>query len=264
MNEEAYTKSKDRSPNFPFINLETALHRAQQFYKEEKRGSAPFAGIAHHWGYSVSSSGCKQTAAALMSYGLMDDEGSGPQRTFRLTELAFRILLDQRPDSQERADYLREAAVKPSVAADVYAKWHDGLPSSATLHHYLVFDRSFNDTSAVKVAKILIENHQFVGFGESGSSLHDTEQSEDMQSLSRHQVQANQVPSPMIPSAAAADADALTERIYLLGGEVVLTIQYSGKKGFQAFDQIEKYGKLRKALEPTPVSQEDESKKILD
>jgi hypothetical protein len=177
---EETRKTKDRSPNFPFIALEGALQRAQQFYAKEKRGAAPFKAAVDHWGYSALSSGGIQTVAALKSYGLMSDEGSGPQRTVRLTDLALRILLDQRPGSAERAAFIREAALNPNVAAEVYSKWEGELPSDTTLHHYLVFDRAFSEESARKVAKILFINHNFAGLAASGVQLPRSEVNEDM------------------------------------------------------------------------------------
>jgi hypothetical protein len=173
-------KTKDRSPNFPFITLESALQRAQQFYAKEKRGAAPFKAAVDHWGYSALSSGGIQTVAALKSYGLLSDDGSGAQRTVRLTDLALRILLDQRPGSTDRAEYMREAAVNPPVAGDVYAKWDGDLPSEPTLHHYLVLERAFNEESARKAAKILFINHGFVGLDSSGIKVGRSELNEDI------------------------------------------------------------------------------------
>lgn len=180
-------KSKDRSPNFPFINLESALARAQQFYAKEKRSAAPFSVVAQHWHYSASSSGALQTVAALKSYGLMVDEGgSGSKRTLRLTDLALRILLDQRPDGSERAAYMRQAALSPTVAADIYAKWPEGFPSSSTLQHYLVFERGFGDQKAKSVVRILVENEHLTG-----SSYEDFEsQSNQMVSSSAREMLA--------------------------------------------------------------------------
>lgn len=161
--------AKDRSPNFPFISLEQALVRAAQFYGQEKRGSAPVAAVAAHWNYSPSSSGLLQTIAALKSYGLMEDDGSGETRKVRLTDLAFRILLDQRPDSVEREQFKRQAALRPNIAAEIKEKWPTGLPSGPTLSHFLVLERGFNQQTALRVSKILEENESFTK-----SSLSDT------------------------------------------------------------------------------------------
>jgi hypothetical protein len=154
-------KAKDRSPTFPFITLEQALERARQFYVEEKRGVAPYSRAVMHWKYSASSSGALQTVGALKSYGLLTEVGgSGINRQLRLTELALRILLDQRPDSTERLEYIREAALTPTISAEVYAKWSDGLPpSDSTINHFLVLDKRFNEGTAFKVVKIIKENH---------------------------------------------------------------------------------------------------------
>ncbi len=154
-------KTKERSPNFPFISLEMALGRARQFYEEEKRGSAPFQVAAEHWHYSSSSSGALQTAAALKSYGLMIDEGSGSARKLKLTELALRILLDNRPESEDRERFKRQAALTPNVAADVYEKWNGELPSDANLNHYLVLELGFKEATALRTSKILKANQEF-------------------------------------------------------------------------------------------------------
>lgn len=154
-------RTKERSPNFPFISVETALHRAMQFYEQEKRGEAPYIVAVQHWNYSPASSGGLQTIAALKHYSLMIDEGSGKARKVRLTDLALRILLDSRPDSTERCQYIRQAALAPSVIAEIYSKWPDGLPSEATINHYLLLDRGFSKDAAIRLSKILYENESF-------------------------------------------------------------------------------------------------------
>lgn len=154
-------KTKERSPNFPFISLQTALERAQEFYDKEKRGTAPYVVAAKHWDYSPTSSGALQTAAALKQYGLMADEGGGGNRKMRLTDLALRILLDTRPDSVEREQFKRQAALTPPVAAEIYEKWPTELPSPENLNHYLVLERGFSQQTALKVANIIKENETF-------------------------------------------------------------------------------------------------------
>jgi len=154
-------KAKERSPSFPFISLQYAIERARQFFAQERRGSTVLPIAAKHWNYSPSSSGALQTVAALKSYGLLQDEGSGDQRKIRLTDMALRIILDDRPDSQERQRFIRQAALTPIVTAEVYNKWPDGLPSDATLNHWLVLEKAFSQETALKVTKIINENQAF-------------------------------------------------------------------------------------------------------
>ena len=182
--------SKDRSPNFPFISLGRALERARQFYKHEKRGAAPFKVAAQHWAYSPSSSGALQTAAALKQYGLLADVDAGKDRKVRLTDLALRIVLDTREDSSERDQLKRQAAMTPPVAAEIYNKYPDGLPSEGTLNHYLVLDRSFNPQTAVKVVRILKENEGFtsgVGDGTISPEMQIDGDSEAVQTVTQDQ-----------------------------------------------------------------------------
>jgi hypothetical protein len=136
-----------RSPSYPAINLKAAVDRAQTFYMYEKRAEASVSVAAQHWGYKVSSSGGRQVLAALISYGLMEDRGSNEQRYVRLTDLAFQILLDERPDSVERVDALRRAALLPKIHAELFAHWPDGLPSTPNLRHYLLVAKKFNDNA---------------------------------------------------------------------------------------------------------------------
>lgn len=159
-------KAKERSPTFPFINLRDALDRAKQFYVEERRGSTAPEIAAAHWRYSPSSSGAQQTVSALKSYGLLADQGGGKERKIRLTEHALRIILDDRPDSPDRMRYMQEAALQPAVAAEVYRMWPNGLPSSATLNHFLVLDKKFTQQTALKVSKIIQQNHEFANLTE--------------------------------------------------------------------------------------------------
>jgi hypothetical protein len=163
MNDIADSKKiKDRSPNFPFITLQQALDRARQLYAEEKRGAAPYSRLVLHWKYSPNSSGGLQTVAALKSYGLLSElGGTGTARQFQLTELALRILLDTRPDSEERAQFVAQAALTPPVARAVYSNWSEGLPSESTINHFLVLEMRFNEQAAIKAVKILKENQQF-------------------------------------------------------------------------------------------------------
>lgn len=157
-------KQKERSPAFPFITLDRALERARQFYGEEKRGVAPLSRAVMHWEYSPGSSGGLQTVAALKQYGLLEDVGgSGASRQLKLSELALRILLDQREDATERNAHIRTAALNPPVAQEVMDRWSDGLPSDGTLLHFLIVERKFSESSATSAVKILKENQQLIG-----------------------------------------------------------------------------------------------------
>jgi hypothetical protein len=201
MEEQVERKTKDRSPNFPFVSLEVAVDRAKAFYDEERKGAAPVMRAGMHWKYSPSSSGLIQTVAALKSYGLVVDEGSGPDRRLKLTELALRILLDTRPDSTERREMLRRAALSPNVSSEVHANWPDGLPSDETLNHHLVLERSFAPQNALRAVRILKENQGFAKLGRdvtlsaSSTSTLDSESNEEDDNSDGHAITSDASPT---------------------------------------------------------------------
>jgi hypothetical protein len=144
--EAAKTESSDekrkrmRSPAYPFINVEMAIKRAKQFFEKEQRNAAPLRVAIKHWGYEPKSSGGLQTAAALISYGLMTDEGQGEARKLKLTPNALRILLDTRADSEDRAEAIRTVALTPKIHQQLWRKWGNNLPSDENLRHTLILD----------------------------------------------------------------------------------------------------------------------------
>ena len=152
---------KDRSPSFPFISLPKAIERAQQVADNHKRSEARLSAVAPTWGYGVKSSGLLQTASALKQYGLTDDVGSGADRRIKLSELAWRILLDTRPGAKEQA--LREAAVKPRLIAEYIEKWSIDRPTDSHCLSDLQLDRGFTPDAAKVFLKVFDETISFAG-----------------------------------------------------------------------------------------------------
>jgi hypothetical protein len=142
-------RKRTRSPAYPFINLETAIKRAKEFYDQEQRNSASLKVAVKHWNYEEKSSGGLQTAAALISFGLLKDEGTGDKRKLQLTPNAIRILLDQRPDSGEKAEIIKRTALTPKIHSELWKKWGNTLPSDAEFRHTLLVDWEppFNEKS---------------------------------------------------------------------------------------------------------------------
>jgi hypothetical protein len=133
-------RKRTRSPAYPFVNLETAITRAKQFFDKEQRNAANISVAVTHWGYGNESSNGAQTIAALTSFGLLQDEGIGDKRKVRLTQNALRILLDARPDSKERAELVKQAALAPKIHQQLWEKWGTNLPSDAQLRHTLLLE----------------------------------------------------------------------------------------------------------------------------
>ncbi|HEX6903114.1 MAG TPA: hypothetical protein VF789_25575 [Thermoanaerobaculia bacterium] len=151
---------KIRSPSFPFISLPEALERARAFFDREHRHETEPEVAVRHWGYSPRSSGGNQTLAALRAFGLLEMVGEGK---VRLTERAVRILLDEREESPEREQLLRQAALSPALHARIWERYKGVLPSDATLRLYLVADEGFNERSVDEFIAELKETLEYAG-----------------------------------------------------------------------------------------------------
>lgn len=138
-------KKRDRSPSYPFISLRKAVERAKEFAAKESKHPARVSVAAAHWGFKAKSSGGIQTIAAMKTFGLMEDVGSGVDRQVKLTDVAQRILGDERVVSEERDKLIKEAALKPKIHRDLFEKWGVDFPSHETFRTYLKLDKLFAD-----------------------------------------------------------------------------------------------------------------------
>lgn len=162
-------RRRTRSPAYPFINLETAIVRAKEFFDKEQRNAANVSVAVSDWGFKDASSNGAQTIAALSSFGLLQGEGIGDKRTVRLTPNALRILLDTRPDSDERAKLIKEAALAPRIHQQLWEKWGNNLPSDAQLRHTLLLEwpTPFNENA---VDGFIVEYNDTISFAKLAES----------------------------------------------------------------------------------------------
>lgn len=139
--------ARTRSPAYPGINLEAAIKRARELYAQDKMNPVPLHIVVRRWGYKPKSSAGLITTAALKSFGLVRDTGSGSERKIQVTEQAHNIFLDTRQDSQERDQLIKDAALRPKIHNTLWKKWGTDLPSDETLDHALKADWGFNPNS---------------------------------------------------------------------------------------------------------------------
>jgi hypothetical protein len=130
-----------RSPPYPFIPLGKAVERARQLYPKALHHSVGISILGEAWFYGSKSSGLVQTAAALIQFGLMVDEGAGDKRKFQLTREAIRIIQDSDPDSAKRKELLKRAALTPKLHQELWARFTTATMSDSVVRNYLMFDR---------------------------------------------------------------------------------------------------------------------------
>lgn len=137
-------KPRHRSPSYPSITIDDAVVRAKELYSKEGKHPTLTSTAVSHWGYKQKSSGGLKTVSTLKSYGLITDAGSGADRTIKLSDTGLAIARDERQDSSERDALIAEAALKPKIISDLWARYGESLPSLDTVKHYLVNDRDYN------------------------------------------------------------------------------------------------------------------------
>src|SRR5438874_12768923 len=117
---EKTTKRRGRSPRYPGIPLDLAIERAKQLWEKEQLYPTNVQTALAHWGYAPKSGGGAVAIAALKSFSLIEDDGSGDARTVRLTERAQQILLSEDPMQVRSAT--QEAALAPTIHRDLWER----------------------------------------------------------------------------------------------------------------------------------------------
>lgn len=173
-------KKRIRSPNYPFISLEKSLKYAEIIYQNQKRYAVPMESVAKDWGFSSAiTSFMGQHVAALSSFGLIDIEGGKDNKKIKISDLTFNILIDKRPESKERENLTKEAALKPDIFQSIYNTYPNGLPAEHTLEYDLVSKYHFNESSTKKFIGILKETFDFAKVYQSGIIKVKTEPTEE-------------------------------------------------------------------------------------
>lgn len=98
-------------------------------------------------GVSPQSSPGLITLAALKKFNLLEDRGTGENRRVRLSDLARRILLDERDVSPEREQAIKEAALSPNIHAKLWNYYEGKLPSDEKLRYKLRMEEGFTDSA---------------------------------------------------------------------------------------------------------------------
>lgn len=111
-------------------------------------------------------------------------EGSGSSRKAGLSKDGLAIILDDDPDSTERRNLIKKAALKPTIHAELWRRYEGLLPSDATLRTYLTRDRSFSRSGAdelirefkstIEFAKLLESDSVGDAAEDEGKTSHDT------------------------------------------------------------------------------------------
>ena len=162
-------KMRFRSPPYPSFSLQKAIFKARQLYEKALHHSIPIETAAGAWKYKPTSSAVTATAAVLIQFGLLEDQGSGINRQLKLTDEGLRIVLESDPKSEKRLKTIKEAVLKPKIHREIWDKYGGDLPSNDVLKSYLIIDRKlagkapFSEKAATDLIKEFRETLNFAG-----------------------------------------------------------------------------------------------------
>jgi hypothetical protein len=164
-------RTRDRSPPFPFISLEKAIERAKQFEAQYKKSAGRISNVLTLWDFGLKSSGGSQTVAALKAFGLVETEGSAGDRKIKLTDLAQRILKDERPGKRDEG--IKEAALKPKSLAEHWDIWGTDRPPDAECLSELTLERGYTEDAAVRFLRVYDDTVKYAKLGASDKIIDD-------------------------------------------------------------------------------------------
>lgn len=152
-----------RSPPYPAISLPQAVERAQQLFSRAQHFAVGGQVLADAWGMSVASGSLWKTAAALLHYALLTDQGAGKTRKFQLSDSARRLVQDADPNSEKRRIALQASALAPKINKELWDQFKaaTGL-ADAVLQNYLTLDRSEGGEApySQQAAQEVIQNYR--------------------------------------------------------------------------------------------------------
>lgn len=160
-------KGRLRSPNYPAYTLQEGLERAKKLFATHLRRAVALEVAAQDWGISPTSGYISQLVAALSYYGLIETEGTKGERKIKISDLAYRVFIDKRPDSRDRENLIKEAALKPEIFRKLFEIYRDNLPADHALEFELVAEHKFNPNSVHDFIRIFKETLDFAKVYES-------------------------------------------------------------------------------------------------
>jgi hypothetical protein len=135
---------KTRSPNYPALDLKTAIDKARIVYRRMGKHPTGADVVASLWSSSPKSSSFKLALAAVRAYWLFEDHADEGDRLIKVSSLALDILEFYGEGSPEWVKAVQSAALSPKIHAALWEKYGGELPADEEIRRHLLKDRGFN------------------------------------------------------------------------------------------------------------------------
>ena len=146
---------KPRSPRYPSLSLPDAIEKVRGIYKKEYTHKIDKKLVAKRMGYNSLNGSSLTAISAVTKYGLLEGRGE-----LQVTPLAVTILAGP-ADSPERQSAIREAALRPTLFAELDQHYGDHIPTAENVSAYLQKNK-FTPHAAVAAVRAFRETFEFV------------------------------------------------------------------------------------------------------
>ena len=227
--------AKVRSPNYPLMDLGTALEAVRPALKAENRNKMSRSVLAKHLGYNSLNGRALGKIGAIRAYGLID--GSGDE--LRVSDDAVTALLN--PDrGLVYREALKRLADKPTLFQEIQKQYPADLPSESNLSFWLVQQKRFTQEAAGKAAKTFLATMRLVyeGAGDYNPPVEPEDEEMIEQVQVRHQLKSLlDLPASSIRRPGVMHPGMLQEVFNLEEGTV--TLMFPGDMSEDSYQDLE-------------------------
>lgn len=133
--------SRERSPNYPSVDLASAVNMVKALFQREGRSAVAPQIAIKAWGLGSLHGPARSKIGALKAYGLL----VGDKDKVRVSDRALTLIL-MSPETTDHQSAVREAALDPAIFQELYETNPEA--SDDALRHFLVVQKKFTDEGA--------------------------------------------------------------------------------------------------------------------
>lgn len=179
--------TRQRSPRYPVVDLETALDLLRKLYGKVGRSDFQPAEAAVAWGYNSASGPVRSRIATLRQYGLLEGKRGRYAENPRISQRGLSLAgPNQTLRGQEYRNELQEAALTPPLFSEIY----NTMPNAtdAVFRRHLVVGKGFTEDGARRFMEGYRATIKFSNLDNNavGSSMEDDEFDETNMSADMH------------------------------------------------------------------------------
>src|SRR6266705_3258942 len=134
-------RRRTRSPAYPLFSLRQAADLAEKLWKAQGKHPAHVDSVVQTLGYTKQTGASLRAVAALGQFGLTKESGAHENRNIALSDLGLDIIVGS---PEQKRDARRTAALKPTIYAELWARYAQNPPDASIIQAFLIREKEFN------------------------------------------------------------------------------------------------------------------------